>query len=131
MAKKLRKPGIAGSALALLAILASPAAAAAPQALGLPPDGYRNQQRRDQIREPGRFGEEIRLRHVRRRRENIAREARRHRHALDKVAISQTSMTGAAEHISVGIDRSSWRIVFQTYEEGVTRNEFGNCRLRP
>ncbi len=46
---------------------------------------------------------------------------------LSKVTISQTSMTGAGETISIGIDRSSWRIVFQTYEQGSTRNEFGRC----
>ncbi|MGO8954535.1 MAG: hypothetical protein ACLPWS_14365 [Rhodomicrobium sp.] len=43
------------------------------------------------------------------------------------VAISQTSMTGAANNISLGIDRSSWHIVFQTYGQGSTRNEFGVC----
>ena len=48
---------------------------------------------------------------------------------LGKVAISQTSMTGAAGNISLGIDRSSWGIVFQTYGQDSTRNEFGECRL--
>jgi hypothetical protein len=50
--------------------------------------------------------------------------------ALADVAMSETSMTGASGNISAGIDRSSWHIVFQTYEEGRTRNEFGKCSLR-
>ncbi len=50
---------------------------------------------------------------------------------LKNVAISQTSMTGAGDNISLGIDRSSWRIVFQTFGQGTTRNEFGNCSFRP
>jgi hypothetical protein len=50
--------------------------------------------------------------------------------ALRSVAISQTSMTGAGDHVSLGVDRSSWRIVFQTYGEGTVRGEFGDCRLR-
>jgi len=50
---------------------------------------------------------------------------------LKNVAISQTSMTGASGNISLGIDRSSWRIVFQTFGQGTTRNEFGECSFRP
>jgi hypothetical protein len=50
--------------------------------------------------------------------------------ALENVAITQTSMTGAGDHLSLGVDRSSWRIVFQTYGEGTVRSEFGSCRLR-
>ncbi len=50
---------------------------------------------------------------------------------LKNVAISQTSMTGAGDNFSLGIDRSSWRIVFQTYGQGTARNEFGDCSFRP
>ena len=46
---------------------------------------------------------------------------------LHHIAMSQTSMTGAAETMSVGIDRSSWRIAFQTYAQESVRNEFGFC----
>jgi hypothetical protein len=47
------------------------------------------------------------------------------------VTITPTSMNGAADGISLGIDRSSWRIVFQTYGPNSVRNEFGICNLRP
>jgi len=50
---------------------------------------------------------------------------------LEKVAISQTSMTGASGNISIGIDRSSWHIVFQTYGQVTARSEFGECSHRP
>ena len=47
--------------------------------------------------------------------------------SLQHIAMSQTSMTGAAGTISLGIDRSSWKIVFQTYTQENTRSEFGFC----
>ncbi len=50
---------------------------------------------------------------------------------LQNVTITQTSMNGTADDISLGIDRSSWRIVFQTYGQDSLRNEFGICSLRP
>ena len=50
---------------------------------------------------------------------------------LQDVTITPTSMNGAAGNVSVGIDRSSWRIVFQTYGPNSVRNEFGICNLRP
>ena len=50
---------------------------------------------------------------------------------LRNVTITQTSMNGAADGISLGIDRSSWRIVFQTYGQDSVRNEFGVCNRRP
>ncbi len=49
---------------------------------------------------------------------------------LQDVTITPTSMNGAADGISLGIDRSSWRIVFQTYGPNSVRNEFGICNLR-
>jgi hypothetical protein len=51
--------------------------------------------------------------------------------ALQNVTITQTSMSAAADSVSLGIDRSSWRIVFQTYGPDFVRNEFGLCALRP
>ena len=50
---------------------------------------------------------------------------------LQDVTITPTSMNGAADGISLGIDRSSWRIVFQTYGPNSVRNEFGICNLHP
>jgi hypothetical protein len=50
--------------------------------------------------------------------------------ALQNVTITQTSMNGATDSVSLGIDRSSWRIVFQTYSPDSIRNEFGLCSLR-
>jgi len=49
---------------------------------------------------------------------------------LRNIAISQTSMTAAGDNISLGIDRSSWLIAFQTYGKADTRNEFGVCSLQ-
>ena len=49
---------------------------------------------------------------------------------LRNVAISQTSMTGTGENFSLGIDRSSWQIVFQTYGQGTARSEFGDCSYK-
>lgn len=49
---------------------------------------------------------------------------------LKDVAISQTSMTAASNNISLGIDRSSWYIVLQTYTFETIRSEFGSCSLR-
>ena len=60
----------------------------------------------------------------------LAIQADGKRAALGNVAISQTSMTASAGNISLGIDRSSWRIVFQTYGQSTTRNEFGDCSFR-
>jgi hypothetical protein len=50
---------------------------------------------------------------------------------LRDVIITQISMNGAADTISLGIDRSSWRIVFQTYGQDSIRSEFGACYLHP
>lgn len=47
--------------------------------------------------------------------------------ALNNVTISQTSMNGYVADISLGIDPSTWNIVFQTYEPDTTRVEFGVC----
>ena len=49
--------------------------------------------------------------------------------ALGRVTITQSSMSGAVGEITLGIDRSSWGIVFQTYGSDSMRAEFGECNL--
>jgi|ERR1019366_3460426 hypothetical protein len=49
--------------------------------------------------------------------------------ALSGVTITQSSMSGAVGEIMLGIDRSSWGIVFQTYGSDSMRAEFGECNL--
>jgi hypothetical protein len=48
--------------------------------------------------------------------------------ALSNVTITQSSMSGTSSDISLGVDRSSWSIVFQTYGSDSTRAEFGTCK---
>ena len=47
--------------------------------------------------------------------------------ALGDVTITQTSIAGAINDISLGIDRASGSIVFQTYAPDSMRAEFGEC----
>jgi hypothetical protein len=47
---------------------------------------------------------------------------------LSNVTITQSSMSGTSSDISVGVDRSSWSIVFQTYASDSIRAEFGSCK---
>ncbi|HLN10617.1 MAG TPA: hypothetical protein VK281_16890 [Xanthobacteraceae bacterium] len=47
---------------------------------------------------------------------------------LRNVAISNTSMSSHADDVSVGVDRSSLRVVFQTYGQGSVANEYGQCK---
>ena len=49
--------------------------------------------------------------------------------ALNGVTITQSSMSGAVGEISLGLERSSWGIVFQTYGSDSMRAEFGECNL--
>lgn len=49
--------------------------------------------------------------------------------ALRDVTITQTSIAGAADDVSLGIDRASGSIVFQTYTPDSMRAEFGECAL--
>lgn len=49
--------------------------------------------------------------------------------ALHNVTITQSSMNGYVDDMSLGIDPSSWRIVFQTYKPDSERIEFGACSL--
>jgi hypothetical protein len=46
---------------------------------------------------------------------------------LRDVAISNSSMSGGVDGISIGVDRSSLRVVFQAYGAESVANEFGRC----
>jgi hypothetical protein len=48
---------------------------------------------------------------------------------LKSVTITQSSMSGFLDDISLGVDRSSWGIVFQTYASDSPQVEFGDCKL--
>jgi len=131
MTKSSPRTCILQSALALLAILAPTAIAAAPQTLGcvltdieiksggLKFDSQVGAEKRSIVVI---FDDDAKT---------LAMKEDGAQNPLQNVAISQTSMTGASGNISLGIDRSSWRIVFQTYGEGNARNEFGECSFRP
>jgi hypothetical protein len=46
---------------------------------------------------------------------------------LEKVSISNVSINGAADSISLGIDRSSFGIVWQQYGADKVSTEYGQC----
>jgi hypothetical protein len=46
---------------------------------------------------------------------------------LKKVSISNVSINGAADNISLGIDRSSFGIVWQQYGADKVSTEYGHC----
>ncbi len=46
---------------------------------------------------------------------------------LKKVSISNVSINGAADNFSLGIDRSSFGIVWQRYEADKVNTEYGLC----
>ena len=48
--------------------------------------------------------------------------------AYRSVTISTVSINGAGANTTVGIDRSSWSIVFQTYRADGIETEMGACR---
>jgi hypothetical protein len=50
---------------------------------------------------------------------------------LTDVSISTTSMSGGERAMTIGISRSSWRIVLQTYQKNAVRTEFGVCAVSP
>ena len=52
-----------------------------------------------------------------------------HVYSLDKVAISNVSINGTVDNISLGVDRSSLGIVWQQYSADKVRTEYGHCRL--
>lgn len=47
---------------------------------------------------------------------------------LGHVTITQISMNGYVDDMSLGIDMSSWSIVLQTYKPEAMTTEFGACR---
>jgi len=49
---------------------------------------------------------------------------------LGNVSISMVSMSGGDANTTVGVSKSSWRVVLQTYEHGSVRTEFGVCSRR-
>ncbi|HKH81116.1 MAG TPA: hypothetical protein VKA03_05835 [Methylovirgula sp.] len=50
-----------------------------------------------------------------------------HSYSFSKVSISNVSVTGAADSISLGIDRSSLGIVWQQYGADKVDTEYGHC----
>jgi len=50
------------------------------------------------------------------------------RRELAQVTISTISIDGYTDDLSIGIDRSSWSIVVQTYASGHVHAEFGVCK---
>jgi len=48
---------------------------------------------------------------------------------LTNVSISMTSMSGGDAGMTIGVSRSSWRIVLQTYQRNSVRTEYGVCAL--
>ncbi len=48
--------------------------------------------------------------------------------AFSHVTMTQSSVTGYLDDISLGIDRGAWIIVLQTYDAYSTRAEFGTCK---
>jgi len=48
--------------------------------------------------------------------------------ALSHVTISTISIDGYTQAMSIGIDRSSWSVVVQTYSQGPPTAEFGTCK---
>lgn len=56
-----------------------------------------------------------------------AEEGGRH-YVFGKVMISSVTINGRTDNVSLGIDRSSLGIVWQQYEAGKVRTEYGHCR---
>jgi hypothetical protein len=48
---------------------------------------------------------------------------------LAHVTITPIAMSGYVDDLSLGIDRSSWDVVLQTYKPGSKSTEFGACSL--
>ena len=48
-------------------------------------------------------------------------------YSLEKVSISNISINGAADSVSLGIDRSSFGIVWQQYGADKVSTEYGRC----
>jgi hypothetical protein len=50
-----------------------------------------------------------------------------HIYSFIKVSISNVTINGQADNVSLGIDRSSLGIVWQQYEADKVRTEYGHC----
>jgi len=50
-----------------------------------------------------------------------------HHYSFSKVSISNVTINGQADSISLGIDRSSLGIVWQQYEADKVHTEYGHC----
>jgi len=56
-----------------------------------------------------------------------AEEGGRH-YSFSKVSISNVTINGQTDNVSIGIDRSSFGFVWQQYEADRVRTEYGHCR---
>jgi len=54
-----------------------------------------------------------------------------HSYSFSNVTITYISISGQAEDISIGIDRSSLGLVWQQYGGDKVTTEFGRCRAAP
>ena len=54
-----------------------------------------------------------------------------HSYNFSKILISNVTINGEADDVSLGIDRSSLGIVWQQYEADKVTTEFGHCRAAP
>jgi hypothetical protein len=48
---------------------------------------------------------------------------------LTDVSISTTSMSGSDANMTIGVSRSSLRVVLQTYQKNSVQNEYGVCSI--
>lgn len=58
----------------------------------------------------------------------LTAEAAGRRYIFSKVTITYIAISGQADDISLGIDRSSLGIVWQQYETNKVNTEYGHCR---
>jgi len=58
----------------------------------------------------------------------LTAEADGHSFSFTKVTITYISISGQADHISLGVDRSSLGIVWQQYGTDKVATEYGHCR---
>ena len=49
-------------------------------------------------------------------------------YSFTKVSISTLAISGEVDNVSIGIDRSSWGIVWQQYNADKIVTQFGRCR---
>ena len=61
---------------------------------------------------------------------SLTAEESNHIHRFGKVSISSATINGQTDAVSVGIDRSSLGIVWQQYDAGKVRTEYGLCHPR-